>query len=86
MDLHDADVALDQLWIPGVWVDRLHGAEVLSALWRDCGEPPVEERELAACRRLGLRLSEWAATLIEGRKEAHPLNQTYDRFGYLASE
>ncbi|HEY4260084.1 MAG TPA: flavodoxin family protein [Schlesneria sp.] len=48
--------------------------------------PPVQERELNACRRLGLRLSEWAATMIEGRPEAHPLKQTYDRFGYLAGE
>ncbi len=28
-----------------------------------------------ACRRLGLRLAEWCASLIEGRSEAHPLNQ-----------
>lgn len=44
---------------------------------------PVHDRELAACQRLGLRLAEWAATMIEGRKEAHPLNQSYDRFGDL---
>ena len=42
--------------------------------------PPVADREQDACRRLGLRLAEWAATMIEGRKDAHPLNQTYERF------
>lgn len=41
---------------------------------------PNEDHEKEACRRLGLRLAEWSATLIEGRKDAHPLNQTYDRF------
>jgi NAD(P)H dehydrogenase (quinone) len=41
---------------------------------------PSEDREQAACRRLGLRLSEWVASLIDGRKEHHPLNQSYDRF------
>lgn len=42
--------------------------------------PPVEERSQEACRRLGLRLAEWTASLIDGRKDAHPLNQNYDRF------
>lgn len=41
---------------------------------------PNEDREIEACRRLGLRLAEWVATMIEGRSEAHPLNQKYDRF------
>jgi NAD(P)H dehydrogenase (quinone) len=41
---------------------------------------PQEDRELNACRRLGLRLAEWSATMIDGRKEAHPLNQSYERF------
>jgi NAD(P)H dehydrogenase (quinone) len=41
---------------------------------------PEEERVQEACRRLGLRLSEWTARMIYGREEAHPLNQTYDRF------
>jgi NAD(P)H dehydrogenase (quinone) len=45
--------------------------------------PPTADREMEACRRLGLRLSEWVATMIDGRKDAHPLNQTYDRFGDL---
>lgn len=44
---------------------------------------PTAEREIEACRRLGLRLSEWVATMIKGRKEAHPLKQSYDRFGNL---
>ncbi len=44
---------------------------------------PSEDRELEACRRLGLRLAEWTATLIEGRRESHPLNQSYDRFNDL---
>lgn len=42
--------------------------------------PPVQDREQEACRRLGLRLAEWAANMIEGRPEAHPLKQSYDRF------
>ncbi len=29
--------------------------------------PPAEERMQEACRRLGLRLAEWCASLIEGR-------------------
>ena len=41
---------------------------------------PRAESEQNACRRLGRRLAEYTASLIEGRKEAHPLNQTYDRF------
>ena len=45
--------------------------------------PPATEREQEACRRLGLRLAEWAATMIEGRQDAHPLKQTYDRFADL---
>ncbi len=45
--------------------------------------PPTTEREMEACRRPGLRLSEWAATMIDGRTDADPLNQTYDRFGDL---
>ena len=44
---------------------------------------PSEERELEACRRLGLRLAEWTTTFIDGKKESHPLNQTYDRFKEL---
>ena len=45
--------------------------------------PPAADREMDACRRIGLRLSEWAATMIEGRKDSHPLKQTYDRFADL---
>ena len=39
-----------------------------------------EYRVQVACRRLGRRLSEWTAGMIKGRKEAAPLNQTYERF------
>lgn len=42
--------------------------------------PPIQDREQKACRRLGRRLAEWTASLIEGRTDAHPLNQMYDRF------
>lgn len=45
--------------------------------------PPTTEREMEACRRLGLRLAEWVATMIEGRNDTHPLKQTYDRFADL---
>ncbi len=49
-----------------------------------CAGPPEQDSAQAACHRLGLRLAEWVATMIDGRKEAHPLNQTYDRFKDLA--
>ena len=42
--------------------------------------PPDEERVQEACRRLGLRLSEWTASMIHGESESHPLNQSYERF------
>ena len=42
--------------------------------------PPSDERVQEACRRLGLRLSEWTACMIDGRKDAHPLKQSYERF------
>ena len=44
---------------------------------------PDEERVQEACRRIGLRLAEWTACMIDGRKEAHPLSQTYERFESL---
>ncbi len=40
---------------------------------------PADDGVQEACRRLGLRLAEWTACMIEGRKDAHPLSQTYDR-------
>jgi NAD(P)H dehydrogenase (quinone) len=33
---------------------------------------PREERERAACRRLGRRLAEWVSVLKDGRRELHP--------------
>ncbi len=60
--------------------DRLYRSKVLSPLRRDQCGPPADERSREACRRLGLRLAEWTATMIEGRKEAHPLSQSYERF------
>lgn len=36
------------------------------------GEPRREE-EIASCRRLGQRLSEWVAVFVDGRKELHPV-------------
>lgn len=41
---------------------------------------PKDDGQQEACRRLGRRLAEWVATFVYGRKECHPLNQTYDRF------
>lgn len=41
---------------------------------------PEEERVLEACRRLGLHSSDWTATMMHGREQAHPLNQTDGRF------
>lgn len=35
------------------------------------GEPRREE-ELAACRRLGERLAQWVAVMVDGRTEHHP--------------
>lgn len=34
---------------------------------------PEREEAIAACRRLGERLAQWVAVLIEGRRELHPL-------------
>ncbi len=48
--------------------------------------PPTQEREQEACKRLGLRLAEWCAALIEGRKDSHPLQQGYERFADLGKE
>lgn len=36
------------------------------------GKPDREEEE-AACRRLGERLAQWVAVVVDGRKELHPL-------------
>ena len=36
------------------------------------GEPRAA-KELEACRRLGLRLAEWVAVLVDGRRGEHPL-------------
>ncbi len=44
---------------------------------------PVDEGQREACRRLGRRLAEWTAALIEGRSDCHPLKQSYDRFADL---
>lgn len=41
---------------------------------------PEDERGKEACRRLGRRLAEWTACMITGRRDAHPLNQNYERF------
>jgi len=40
---------------------------------------PGEEKEMAACRRLGLRLAEWVAVFADGRGEYHPLKGRYKR-------
>jgi NAD(P)H dehydrogenase (quinone) len=40
---------------------------------------PRHEREIASCRKLGQRLSEWVAFYVDGRKEFHPLNDNYKR-------
>jgi NAD(P)H dehydrogenase (quinone) len=40
---------------------------------------PREFKEQESCRRLGKRLAEWVAVLIDGRKELHPLNNNYKR-------
>jgi len=53
--------------IPDYVADRftLHYGAVMA------GEPR-DEREIAACIRLGQRLAEWVAVFIDGRKELHP--------------
>ncbi len=37
---------------------------------------PRAEEEAEACRRLGMRLAEWVAFYVDGRKELHPLLTT----------
>ncbi len=44
---------------------------------------PREPRDQDSCRRLGRRLAEWVATLIDGRKDQHPIAQGYPRFDDL---
>ena len=43
------------------------------------GSPDGPSQE-EACRRLGLRLSEWTLCMVNGDSESHPLRQSYDRF------
>ncbi|MEM0913061.1 MAG: flavodoxin domain-containing protein [Planctomycetota bacterium] len=43
---------------------------------------PREPRELEASRRLGRRLSEWAAVMVDGNAEAHPLVNGEKRFAH----
>ncbi len=58
-----------------------------SAHYGAIGSGPVtDERERAACRRLGLRLAEWCATFIDGRSQSHPLKQSYARFADLGKD
>ena len=40
---------------------------------------PRQEREIAACHRLGRRLAEWVAVYADGRSDQHPTKQTYQR-------
>jgi len=40
---------------------------------------PRDERDIEACRRLGLRLAEWVAVYADGRKDLHPLRGLYAR-------
>lgn len=40
---------------------------------------PRDEREIAACHRLGRRLAEWVAVYVDGRADQHPSRQTYQR-------
>ncbi len=47
------------------------------------GEPRAEHAR-EACRRAGQRLGEWVGYYMEGRKELHPLQATYNRFWELA--
>lgn len=37
---------------------------------------PRSEDVKAACRKLGERLAEWVATMVDGRSDQHPLNKT----------
>ena len=78
MDLHDSAGHPDELR-----VSRYTGVKFSAHYGAITAGPPVADREQEACRRLGLRLAEWAATMIEGRKDAHPLNQSYERFSDL---
>lgn len=42
--------------------------------------PPVHDKEVKACQRLGRRLAEWVAAFVDGRQEYHPCAQNYPRF------
>lgn len=41
---------------------------------------PREEFAKESCRRVGRRLAEWVAVIVDGRPECHPLKATYPRF------
>ena len=40
---------------------------------------PRQDKEIEACRRLGLRLAEWVAVYSDGRQDLHPNQATYKR-------
>jgi NAD(P)H dehydrogenase (quinone) len=47
------------------------------------GEPRSDHAK-ESCRRAGRRLAEWVGFYMEGRKDLHPLDATYNRFWELA--
>lgn len=44
-----------------------------------CAGEPRADWEQESCRRLGLRLAEWVACFVDGRKDCHPSQSTYPR-------
>lgn len=44
-----------------------------------CAGEPRTTAEIDTCKRLGRRLAEWVGYFVDGRKELHPLKQSYPR-------
>lgn len=44
-----------------------------------CAGEPRTESEINTCLRFGRRLSEWVAVFVDGKREHHPLKQSYSR-------
>ncbi len=78
--MHVAAIDSHQLWVSCFGLTDYTGVRFSAHYGAISAGPPDEERIKRACQRLGRRLAEWTASMIEGRSEAHPLNQSYERF------
>lgn len=54
------------------YVDKIHTLHYGVCVAKE----PRNDYDIAACRRLGLRLAEWTAVFVDNKKELHPLLTT----------